>query len=286
MPAQSKSSTVRVLLIVVGVLFGGCFLCCGGLAFVGWRNAEEGKAKLAEANRQWDAGQKADAVATYKALIKQDMRSVLSDAERPAVYQRAIEFDLERGDTESAKALVEKSLDKQMELPAANKATADLFAQVRAERAKRAAEEQARREADEKRKQDERVAEAKRKEEERKNAPRLSVELVAVRLRPFRTVQGQQTTMVCVDWKNTGNRPVRWLTANITAYDDRDREVDAIPLSDVGIYAAPSNAAPGVAPGETYATPDDQGRMIPPLLNPRVKRVVVEIVRVEEKGPE
>ncbi|MCI0703845.1 MAG: hypothetical protein L0241_22525 [Planctomycetia bacterium] len=282
--SATRSGFPRVIAVVAGVLMMSCLLCCGGGLFLGWWGVEQDKKKLAEANRQWDAGQKAEAVATYKALIQQDLSSVPTDAERPTVYQRVIEYDLERGDTESAKAMVERALDKNVELPSGSKALTDLVVQVRGDRKRREAEELARREADEKRKQDEREAEAKRKEEDRKNAPRISVEIVAVRIEPYRTATGVNTGMVYVDWKNTGNRPVRWLTVKIRSYASSGREVDAIPLKEVLIYSA-SDDQPGIAPGATYSTPDGEGKLIPPQFNKTVERVTVETVRVQEKLP-
>jgi hypothetical protein len=142
-----------------------------------------------------------------------------------------------------------------------------LVADVRADREKRAADELARKEAEGKRRQDERDAEAKRKEEERKNAPKLSVEIVKVRVQPFRTAQGKGTRMVCVDWKNTGNRAIRRVTATTRGFDAEDNEVEVMPVSDYDICVTAGNDRPGIALGETYYEPNDEGHVIAPILD-------------------
>jgi hypothetical protein len=142
-------------------------MLCGVGMFFAWRAQEDAKKELEEANRLWDAGKKAEAVIKYRTVLDMNLGTVPSDAERPVVYQRAIDFELEQGHTDTARALVEKALDKKVDVSRCSPAAAQFIAQVRADREKREAEERARREAEEKRKREEREAEAKRREEER-----------------------------------------------------------------------------------------------------------------------
>jgi hypothetical protein len=86
--------------------------------------------------------------------------------------------------------------------------------------------------------------------------------------------------------QNTGNRPVRALSVKMQGYDKDDREVEIMPMSDYYIYATAGNDRPGIAPGETYHEPNDVGHVIAPILDRRVVRVNVKVVKVEEKVPE
>lgn len=239
---------------------------------LGWRADKAAKKELAEADRLWNAGQRADAATKYKAVLDRGLRGIPSDADKPSVYQRVIDAELEQGNADAARARVEEALDKKVEVAAGTPAAAQLVAQVRADRERRAAEEQARREAEAKRKQDEReeaakkreeerVAAAKRREEELENRPRISALLLEVREGPFRTAAGHDTTMVYADWKNTGNRPIRAVYATIKVLDSQGRELYA--PSDYAVYAVASDK-PGIAPGETYVEPKGEGHVLPP----------------------
>lgn len=110
-----------------------------------------------------------------------------------------------------------------------------------------------------------------------------SVEVVAVRLEPFRAATGYDTQLVAVDWKNTGNCPVRKVSANIKVFDSRGEVVYSV--SDYTIYAVSSDR-PGIAPGETYTKPTGQGHSLPKGAGEKAVRATVEITRVEEKGME
>ena len=226
---------------------------------------------MAEGNRLWDAGSRAEAVSKYKSVLNKDLNGIPSDAEKPTVYQRIIDFDVEQGNLDAAKNSISLVLDKKVDISSKSPATLELIAKVRAERDAKQAEQQARKDV-----------EAKKKQEEREKAPRLSVEIVKIRIEPFRTVQGLNTSMVCVDWKNTGNRPIRGLTAKITAFDSQGNVTDAFPDFDLYIYAVASNDRPGILPGDTFINPNDQGRIIPPLVTTRVARVEVKIVKIDE----
>jgi hypothetical protein len=236
------------------------------------RDREAARADLAEADRLWAAGDPRAAADRYRAALRRAAPGVPPAAELPRVYLRVAEADLGRGDGAAARAAVGEALDRGVDLSAAGKgAVGEVVAEVRAGREQRAAEEQARREA-----------EARRRQEER--APRHAVEVVAVRLEPFRTTTGATTTMVHVDWRNTGNRPVRWVTARIRGYAASGREVDGAFLQEHVVYSV-FDDAPGVAPGGTYVTPAGRGRLVPPGLDGEVARVTVQVLAVREEGP-
>ena len=271
MRQKAASNTPRLLAIGCGIFVVCCFLCCGGFTFLGWYQSQQMEQELVDANRLWDAGSKAEAVLKYKSVLNKDVSGIPSDAEKPTIYQRIIDFDVEQGNIESAKNSISLGLDRKLDIPSKNPATLELIAKVRGERDAKQAVEQARKDA-----------EAKKRQEDKEKAPRLSVEIVKIRIEPFRTVQGLNTSMVCVDWKNTGNRTIRGLTAKITALDSRGNVTDVFPDFELYIYAAASNDRPGILPGDTFINPNDEGRIIPPLLKDRVARVEVKIVKIEE----
>ena len=164
---QQSSYGCSGLALGCGLVIASLLLFCTVGMFIGGSLARGGRQEeLAEANRLWDAGQKSEAVTKYKTLIERDLSGVPSKAERPAVFQRAIDYELELGHTDEARALVEKALDKNVDITSGSPATTKLVAQVLADRERRAAEERARKEAEDKRKQEEREANAKRSEEE------------------------------------------------------------------------------------------------------------------------
>ena len=112
---------------------------------------------------------------------------------------------------------------------------------------------------------------------------RLSVEIVKVRVVPFRTANGIDTVMVCVDWKNTGTRTVRAVDAKLTGYDNKDKEVEILSLPDYTIYAVFSDSK-GVAPGETYTVPEGRGFIVLENREKKPIRATATITKVDEHG--
>lgn len=160
-PRQPSSGSSRVLLILGGALLCSIFLCCGLGMFVGLYSMQQDKQRLAEANQQWEAGQKADAVAAYKAFIDRGSKNFPSDADRPVIYRRVIEYELEKGNTDTAKAWAEKALDNKVEVTSDSKVVNEFVAKVRADRERREAEALA---AEAKRKQEVEAEEAKKEQ--------------------------------------------------------------------------------------------------------------------------
>lgn len=284
-PARTGPSCLTMAGIGCGVLvLGAMLLGVVGMA-IGLHLTEQAKKELAEADRLWDAGQKPEAVTRYRSLVASGRAT---DTPRGAVvYQRVIEFDVGQGNTDSARQLADQALAKNLDVRSDDPAVAGVLAEARAARDKRLEDERV---AQAKRMEEAREAAAKRqqedairREEERKNAPKMSVEIVEVRLERFRTADGEDTHMICVDWKNTGNRPVRGVTATLRVLDAKGNEVYA--AKDYYIYSA-GNSEPGIAPGGTYLEPNDQGHVIPPLADRDGREAKAKIVRVLEKTPE
>lgn len=75
-----------------------------------------GGAKMAEADRLWEEGKKAEAVAVYKAMAEKNLPTLGSKG-REKVFQRLIEYDLEQGDIASAKAHLAKAGKEKVKLP-------------------------------------------------------------------------------------------------------------------------------------------------------------------------
>lgn len=172
-----------------GVAFAALLLFCAVGMFVGWRNEEGAKKELAEANRLWDAGKRAEAAVKYKDLLERGWRNVPGTAERPVVYQRVIESEVERGNGNDARAWAEKALDNKLEVKSIHPPVTQLLAQVQADRERRAAEEQAKREAEAQREREEREARAKRREEEREAEARRQRDEDAARAKRAETEQ-------------------------------------------------------------------------------------------------
>lgn len=279
---KQSSSIIQILAIGCGVLLFCVVLCCGGLAVVGYFNDRARQNELTEANRLWDAGKETEAIPKYKSILDAKSDSIPSPSERPTVYQRIVDFDIAHGNTEAARQRIEAALADKVEIVSSKPATIELIATVRAQRDHKEADARARKEAEAKKKEEERIEEAKRKQEERERAPRNSVEIVELHIVPFRTADGVNTRIVQVDWKNTGNRPVRALWGKFTAFDGQKKQTDAFPKFDLCFYAVVANDRPGVAPGATYIAPAGEGKIILPLDNERVMSVNVKITKIEE----
>jgi hypothetical protein len=250
-------------------------LACGIGMTLRWFGLEREKKQLDDANGRWEAGHREEAVAVYRKLIAS---GVMADkGQEPVVYLRVIEYDLERGNVDSTRQLADRALGNGVNLRSDDVKTGEVLAGFKAERERRIAAELGKRKEEDK-------LQAEQREAERRTAPRLAVEITKVRLVPFRTATGMDTTMVCVDWKNTGTRPVRALSAKIVCVDKGGREVYSVP--DYYIYAVVANDRPGIGPGQAYIEPSDEGHIIPPLDSLQVVRVNVSVVRVEERVPE
>ena len=105
-----------------------------------------------------------------------------------------------------------------------------------------------------------------------------SVDVVRVRLVPFKTPNGARTQKVLVDWKNTGTTTIRAVDADIVPYDKKGNRLES-GTSDYTIYAV-SDSSPGVAPGDIYKQTKDEGFvLIPgPAMAARVEIKVTEAV--------
>jgi hypothetical protein len=90
---------------------------------------------------------------------------------------------------------------------------------------------------------------------------RPSATIVNTRIAPFTNPQGKQLQTICVDWRNTGKTTIRGVKAKLVAYDAAGTVVYSV--DDYYIYAT-GDTEPGIAPGETYNEPADQGHVILP----------------------
>lgn len=78
--------------------------------------------------------------------------------------------------------------------------------------------------------------------------------------------------MVYADWKNTGDRPVRRVTAKVVVVD-ADGEV-VFAAEGVPIYAVPAGSA-GVRLGESYIAPPGEGVLLPGVADATLSAVVI-----------
>ena len=73
--------------------------------------------ELNEANRLWESGKKADAVAKYKQVLDRDHQSIPGgDSERATLFRRVIDNSVEQDDSDAAKAWIEKAFDKKIDI--------------------------------------------------------------------------------------------------------------------------------------------------------------------------
>jgi hypothetical protein len=114
--AEPKPRGLKKMLLigvgVVAVLFLGSCVVVGVLFTQAKKAAQQG---LGEADRMWDAGDKAGGATKYRSLIQnRGEKAALSGDERARVYGRLIDFDAERGDRESARRLLEEALGQKV----------------------------------------------------------------------------------------------------------------------------------------------------------------------------
>ena len=106
---KGNKSGSKKMLVLLSALAGAClFLCCGGfgvIALFGSRMADAARKELAEADAVWVSGDKAGAVNKYRAILG-NRANFLKEEDRPRIYGRVIDYDMESGNAESAKKLL------------------------------------------------------------------------------------------------------------------------------------------------------------------------------------
>lgn len=115
------------------------------------------------------------------------------------------------------------------------------------------------------------------------SSARGSAEVSEVRLVSWTLpANGREAQMVLTSWRNTGERPIREVRADITAYDGSGTRLDSS-ARDYTIYAV-CNSASGITPGEEYRAPEGEGFVLIPIpsLVPLADSVAVRITSVKE----
>ncbi len=109
------------------------------------------------------------------------------------------------------------------------------------------------------------------------------IEVISVRLEPYRTATGLDTEMVHIDWKNSGKETVRTVSATIHVFDISGKEIRTI--SNYPIFAVFGDR-PGVQPGETYRVPYGEGHILGKVPGEVPHRATADITKATEKGIE
>ncbi|MFO0806583.1 MAG: DUF4339 domain-containing protein [Gemmataceae bacterium] len=106
--AEPKPSGLKKLLMIgVGVVAVLSLVSCVVVGVLFTQAKKAAQQGLADADKMWEAGDKAGGATKYRSLIQnKGEKAALSGDERARVYGRLIDFDVERGDTESAKNLI------------------------------------------------------------------------------------------------------------------------------------------------------------------------------------
>lgn len=108
--------------------------------------------------------------------------------------------------------------------------------------------------------------------------PAAQIRIDNVRLVPWQSpTTGEALQMVLVDWTNKSGKKVNALTATITLYDARGREIERI--EDYHIYAMEDYGGP-VQPEQSFIEPMGDGHVIFPNMYGEAARVRVQIERV------
>ncbi len=117
--AQKKGVPSKKTLIMASVVGGACLLLCCGIfgifGLFGLKMQDSTRKQLAEADTLWDKGDKTGAVSKYRAILDDHRATFLKEEDRPRVYGRVIDFDMESGNKDSAKKLLADAIQKKVE---------------------------------------------------------------------------------------------------------------------------------------------------------------------------
>lgn len=131
--------TKRKRWVATGAASIAFFACVFAVAFIHW------KRDYSEANRSWTAGEKAEAVRFYKHHLV-NANSLAQAADRPTMFERVIEYEIEQGNTASAKGFIDMAESQKVRLSLNEPRARELLAEVQKERADRVAAVAARKE--------------------------------------------------------------------------------------------------------------------------------------------
>jgi HEAT repeat protein len=179
------------------------------------------RSRLAEADRLWAEGQKAEAVALYKKHAEKDL-SVISNEDRAKLFQRLVEYDLEQGDIASAKAHLDKAGKEKVKLASdLPQKILDREGQLAAERAKKeAAEREAAAQAERERKEAALKAEQERKRQAELTAVKKKLEQLPDLLRRLKDENAQVRAIAASELAQIKPLPAEALEPLLCAVND------------------------------------------------------------------
>ena len=93
------------------------------------------KDTISEANKLWESGNNAVAVEKYKEVIEANITAIDS-GERPLIFQRVIEFDVENGNYSTAKYFIEQAMEFDVPLAFRSAEANNLLTQVQEDQQK------------------------------------------------------------------------------------------------------------------------------------------------------
>jgi HEAT repeat protein len=201
---------VVLLVILVGLGVGAWWLTTSGV-----------RSRLAEADRLWTEGQKAEAVKVYQKHADEDLRVIYGD-DRVKVFQRLVEYDLEQGDIASAKAHLDKAAKQKVILPPdVAQRVQDREGQLAAERAKKvAADREEAAQAGQERKEAAQKAEQEKKRQAEAAALKKKLEKVPDLLRRLKDENGQVRALAASELAEIKPLPPEALEPLLVAVND------------------------------------------------------------------
>ncbi len=108
----APAPTSKKRLVIVAAVAGALVLLCGGvgvLVTVFNKEKQAAQKELAEADGLWNSGDKAGAAAKYRALLQNKSHKAAVKGELAPVYGRVIDYEIEQGDKDAAKALLDEA---------------------------------------------------------------------------------------------------------------------------------------------------------------------------------
>jgi len=113
--------------------------------------------------------------------------------------------------------------------------------------------------------------------------PVTKAEVFGIKDVPFTRADGNETHLIQISWKNTGNTPIRRLEVDIDVLNEFGKRLSANSAKNYTLYLVPKSE-PGVLPGEALGQKTDAGYILPIVPGETPARYEVQIVKASSVG--